>query len=304
MERLAPTPKLKSELKRTVSAWGAPTQAHLARLRIGIVGLGSVGDIIAEALARMGIEDVVLIDFDKVEIHNLDRLLHAIYEDIGKFKVAVTARELRLHATSENFRADEVAKAVTEIEGFKAALDCDLLYSAVDRPWGRAALNFIAYAHLIPVVDGGVSVRTSRHNELRGADWKAHTVAPHRRCLECLGQYSPGDVALERDGFLDDPNYIKGLPAGSHLRRNENVFAFAMGAAQLQLMQMLSFVVAPSGISDVGAQNFHMVTGEMDRIDFGGCNSRCPYPELLAAGDACPIVVTGPRPRKHQSEAA
>jgi predicted dinucleotide-utilizing enzyme len=54
----------------------------LARLTVGIVGLGSVGSIVAETIARMGLERFVLIDYDEVQPHNLDRLLGAAEIDI------------------------------------------------------------------------------------------------------------------------------------------------------------------------------------------------------------------------------
>ena len=78
-------------LLRTVDTWGEARQRDIARLRVGIVGLGSVGCMVAEALARMGIENIVLIDPDKVEIHNLDRLLYAAREDVGTLKVELVA---------------------------------------------------------------------------------------------------------------------------------------------------------------------------------------------------------------------
>jgi hypothetical protein len=70
-DHLIPRPRFKEELRRTVSSWGEEIQVSLARLRIGIVGAGSVGSIVAEALARTGIQHITLIDFDTVERVNL-----------------------------------------------------------------------------------------------------------------------------------------------------------------------------------------------------------------------------------------
>jgi hypothetical protein len=151
-----------------------------------------------DALARIGIIRIKLIDFDTVEFVNLDRLLHATSVDaqLRRSKVNTLARALRKGATADGFRVDEVEKSVEEEDGFRAALDCDVLFSCVDRPWGRSVLNFVASAHLIPAIDGGIQVEANERGGLRQADWKAHIASPERRCLECLGQYDPGLVRL------------------------------------------------------------------------------------------------------------
>jgi len=111
--------------------------------------------------------------------------------------------------------------------------------------------------------------------------------------MECIGQYDPGLVQVERDGLLDDSRYIETLPEDHPVRRNENVFAFGAAAASAQLMQFLSMVVAPGGIADVRAQLFHFTTGRVD-VDERGCNENCPYSSsLLSLGDSAPTV-TGP----------
>lgn len=294
-ERRRPAPGFRPELERTVSAWGPEAQADLARLKMGVVGAGSVGALVAEALARTGIGDLLLLDFDTVKVVNLDRLLHARRRDaaLARSKVETLKRALSNSATASSPRIEALELSVVEKEGFRAALDCDVLFSCVDRPWPRAALNLIAYSHLIPVIDGGIKVATSGGQRLTAADWKAHVAAPGRRCLECLGQYDSGLVAAERDGLLDDPSYVEGLPPDHPIRVNQNVFAFSMGAASLEILQLLSMVVAPGDLADTGAQNYHFVTGDLD-VDDRGCQPGCLYSgNLLSAADGSGIPVAG-----------
>ncbi len=291
---LRPRPQFRPLQARTVSAWGPAVQADLARLHVGIIGAGSVGALVAEALARIGIEWITLLDFDTVEAVNLDRLLHAGPHDVRlvRAKVEVLARALRRSATAEHPRIEGLDLSVVEREGLAQALDCDVVFSCVDRPWPRAVLNLTAYAHLVPVVDGGILVR-GRHGQLRGAEWRSHLAAPGRSCLECLGQYDPGLVNVERTGLLDDPSYLAGLDDDHPLRHNENVFPFSAATAADETLQLLSAVIAPGGVGDVGARLYHFTTGTLDRHT-DGCLPDCPYTKtLLARGDMNGVDVAG-----------
>jgi hypothetical protein len=292
-DALRPPPAATAKQLRTVSAWGLRAQQHLSRLRVAIVGAGSVGALVAEALVRTGIAELVLIDFDSVKLHNLDRLLHATPRDVrlASSKVEALARGLQRSATAKDAQIEALERSVVEQEGWLAALDCDVIFSCVDRPWPRAALNLAAFSHLIPVVDGGIAVDVSRGG-LRGADWKAHIAAPSRRCLECSGQYDPGLVQAEREGRFEDPAYIKGLPTGHPLLRNENVFAFSAATASLEVLQFLSMALAPNDVADIGAHNQHFVTGRLD-VDTDACRPGCPYTDqLVGLGDDTGVVPT------------
>ena len=291
MDELAPKPRFKEALKRTYSAWGEGKQHTLARLHCGVVGVGSVGAIVAEGLARMGVETISLIDFDTVKKHNLDRLVHASVDDIGRFKVDLADEHLCKHATADDVDVRPIRKPVTRESGLRAALDCDVLFSCVDRPWPRQVLNMVAFAHHIPVVDGGVHVRVKPDGSMRGAEWGAHVAVPGRACLECLGQFDPANVTLERQGLLDDPRYIERLPRDHALRRNENVFGFALSASGMMICQFLSMVVRPVGIGNPGVQTYHFATGMMDTDVSLACTSECLYCEYMSTGDRFPFPV-------------
>lgn len=293
-DSLLPPPAFREELKRTISAWGQESQQKLARLKFGIVGVGSVGSIVAECLARMGVQHIKLIDYDRVERHNLDRLLHAHLSDAtsSRLKVDLIGAAIERSAAAARPVIERHPLAVTELDGFKEAVDCDILFSCVDRPWPRHVLNYIAYAYLIPVIDGGILIR-KRGDRLRNASWKNHAVYPGRRCLQCNGQYDPDYVNVERRGDLDNPTYIESLPADHALRRNENVFPFSAHLASSLIMQALHIALNPVGVSDIGEQTYHFVDGTLDH-DYGmQCHEGCYFSSIVARGDSEGLPITG-----------
>ncbi len=236
------TPFVRSaRLRRTVDTWGSDCQAVLAALRIGVVGLGSVGAIIAETLGRIGTTNLLLIDADRVKEHNLDRLLYAAATDIGRFKVDMVANRLRSSASATTFRVDPKRAWIQEGDAYEAALDCDVLFSAVDRPLPKDLLNNIAYVHCIPVVSGGIRVATKPNGRLADATWSVVSAGPGARCLRCDGQYTSSEVVMERDGSLDDPTYVgrSSIPA----QNNENVFPFASNLGSLMVLEMLRAIL-------------------------------------------------------------
>ena len=281
-DNIVPRPERREVLRRTYDSWGTRAQGDISRLRVGIVGLGSVGSIVAEAMARIGVADITLIDPDRVEEHNLDRLMHATESDIGRTKVELVEREIRGRSTSEQVQVVSLSRSVHERPAYEAAIDCDILFCCVDRPAGRDVLNYIAYAHLIPVIDGGVEIQTL-NGILHSAHWRAHLIGAHRQCMRCNGQYNTSMVVSELDGSLDDPSYIATLPQ-SERGGNENVFPFGLSLAGMEVNMMLHYLLAQDWWPKIRQQDYHFTFGTIVPLD-GECRVGCEMPERLAAGD-------------------
>jgi tRNA A37 threonylcarbamoyladenosine dehydratase len=60
-----------------------------------VAGLGGVGSWTVEALARSGIGELTLVDFDHIAVSNINRQLHAIEDNFGKSKSEAMAERVR-----------------------------------------------------------------------------------------------------------------------------------------------------------------------------------------------------------------
>ncbi len=282
-DKIVPPPERRDALKRTIDTWGEEAQQNIARLKIGIVGLGSVGCIVAEAMARTGVAHLTLIDPDKVELLNLDRLLYASERDIGKRKVDLASRTIRSHATAEGMKVTALPMSIHEQSAYKAAIDCDILFSCVDRPVGRDVLNYIAYAHLIPVIDGGVAIE-AMNDQFHSAHWRSHLIGPQHQCMRCLGQYNTSMVAMYLDGSLTNPSYIASLPPEARTS-NQNVFPFSLSVAAMEVSLMFRYLLARDWWPRIKQQDYRFVTQDID-FPTNGCRPSCEFPQRVAMGDS------------------
>ena len=270
-------------LRRTLDTWGAKQQNELASLRFGIVGLGSVGTLIAENLARIGATNVLLIDADRIEEHNLDRLLYASSRDVGRFKVDVVAENLKRSATAKSFDVKARRAWIQEKDAYLQAMDCDMLFIAVDRPLPKDVLNQMALAHCIPLIFGGVRVATKINGRLADATWSVLFVTPSSRCLRCDGQYTTSDVSMELDGSLHNPSYTN--RNGNQDAQNENVFSFSANLASLMVLEMLRSVIREDWWPDGDTKLHYSYMTNQRRLSSDTCNNNCSVAERTCIGD-------------------
>lgn len=285
-DALAPAPTVGASQERTMSAWGAAAQADVARMSVLVVGVGSVGLDIAQRLAATGIQHLGVMDPDVVRPVNLDRMVGATRRDARRRvkKVAVADRLMRAAATSDAPRFETFDLSICSPEGLAAALDFDVIFSCVDRPWPRAVLNAIAYADLIPVIDGGLSIEAFGTGAMRGATWRAQAILPGVPCLACSGQLVPEDVPLDQQGLLDDPEYIR-QSGRERVAGRPNVALLSASVSAAQLALFVSLVAAPGRRGVPGPLRYSLAPHVLEHMD-STSQPYCAYEQHAGSGDA------------------
>jgi tRNA threonylcarbamoyladenosine dehydratase len=82
-------------LDRNARLLGLEAQERLSRAHVVVLGLGGVGSFAAEALARAGVGRLTLVDGERVDETNVNRQLHALDGEVGRWKAEVLAERLR-----------------------------------------------------------------------------------------------------------------------------------------------------------------------------------------------------------------
>jgi molybdopterin-synthase adenylyltransferase len=223
------TTTITSQHDRQVRAFGPDGQKALERLRVGIVGLGGTGSIIAQQLVHLGVRDFVLIDPDVVEETNLNRLANATSDDIGKAKVDIAARYIEKTVSKVNTK--RVKGNIIYARVARELLDTDLFFGCTDTHGSRAVLQQLSYQYMIPCIDMGVTI-TVAESLIKHIVGRVQMLAPGLSCLTCDGLLDPEQVRrdmLSESERRADP-YIQGAvePAPAVMSLNGTVSSIAV----------------------------------------------------------------------------
>jgi tRNA A37 threonylcarbamoyladenosine dehydratase len=85
---------MEERFSRTALMIGEEAVEKLRSSRVAIFGVGGVGSFAAEAIARMGVGSITLVDNDTVAPSNLNRQLIALHSTLGRNKVDVAKERI------------------------------------------------------------------------------------------------------------------------------------------------------------------------------------------------------------------
>ncbi len=212
--------KVNSFNVRTAQAFGEATTSLLKNLTVGIVGCSGTGSPTIEQVARLGFGKIVMIDPDKIELKNLNRIINSTRDDAEKERYKVDVLKKAVLSMGLGTLVDAVSSNLYNRNCINKIIDCDVLFGCMDSVDGRHLLNHIATFYLIPYFDLGVKLLADGKGGIDQIWTTVHYLQPAKSSLLTRGVYTLEDLnaaslyrkdpvnyeALKKEGYIKNVN--------------------------------------------------------------------------------------------------
>ena len=237
---------------RNEQMFGAATARLLRGLSVAVVGCSGTGSPTVEQLLRLGVGRLVLVDHDDLEGKNLNRILNAYREDIGKKKVHILK-----DAASKMGLGTEVVAIPTKLgvaSAVRVVASCDLAFGCTDTVIGRHTLGRLCTFYGMPLIDMGVRIDADGSGGVDQVCGAVHYIQPDGSSLLSRGVYTLEELRAEELREADPDAYEEQLGAG-YIRNAPDdspaVVSVNMLIASLAVNEMLArvhpFRLSPNG---------------------------------------------------------
>jgi ThiF family len=156
--RKAPKAAYSPCVDRQVLFLGEAGQAQLAEARLAIVGLGGVGSMVVQDLARLGVGQLLLIDSDVLDETNLSRVVTATSEDVRSNPTKTELSVRYAKAVNPKVACETVRDDVAYEDVADKLADCDYIFLCADTMRARLVVNAVVNQHFVPAVQVGSKI--------------------------------------------------------------------------------------------------------------------------------------------------
>lgn len=218
----------------------------LCRLSVAVVGVSGTGSIGAEQLLRLGIGELIVIDDDRIEPKNLNRILNSTQSDAehGHYKVDVFQRAAA--QISPHTRVVALPYRIGDFKAIEAAAEADIVFSCVDSQGGRQIADRLAASMVQPLFDVGVLIPIIRPESgpvISNVSGRIDYVQPKGSSLGDRKVYTPDRLAQEELRELDASSYAERVNEGYMPGTNEeapSVITVNMRAASAVVQELIA----------------------------------------------------------------
>ncbi|MGY8769799.1 MAG: ThiF family adenylyltransferase [Pirellulales bacterium] len=161
---------------------GEEGQQKLSQSRALVVGVGALGSVIANTLARAGVGNLRIVDRDFLELNNLQRQVMYTEQDVASGIPKAIAAKHHLDQINSEINIEAIVSHVNQQNLPQLLDDVDVIVDGTDNFEVRFLLNDAALKYQIPWIYGGCI----------GAEGQTMTIVPGKTpCLRCLMHDTP-----------------------------------------------------------------------------------------------------------------
>jgi len=169
-----------NQFTRTEQLLGPEALIKIKKAKVAVFGLGAVGSFAIEALARTGIGSFVLIDFDKIDLSNINRQIYALHSTIGKKKAMLAKKRIK------DINPDcivEIHDSFANAESIETLLskDVDVVIDAIDGLNSKVNLICEAKKHGLKIVSSMGAAGKTDASMIRISDLFETNICPLAR---------------------------------------------------------------------------------------------------------------------------
>ena len=200
--------------KRHAQLFGTGTTQLLREMSAAVVGCSGTGSPVIEMLARLGIGRLVLVDPDKVEEKNLNRIVNSTHEDayVKRLKVEVMARAIA--SMGLNTDVEIIPEDLATPRAIKAVAECDVIFGCMDGVVGRHMLNRLATYYIVPYFDVGVGLDADGEGGISEARGAVHYLRPDGSTLQDRKSYTMQQLKADGLRRTDPETYRAQIKSG------------------------------------------------------------------------------------------
>lgn len=171
---------------RQVLAFGEAGQRNLALAHVGVVGVGGLGSQVTQALAYMGVGRFTLIDDDRVEPSNLNRLVGAAPKDVGRSKAEVLTDTVA--AVNPDALCEPIVRNLRSRSALRALQDVSVVLGCVDNDGARLILMELCCAYRKLYIDSATEIVVPDTDAPLEFGGRVIVSVPGDFCLTCAGE--------------------------------------------------------------------------------------------------------------------
>ena len=225
--------------ERQTRLFGKEGQRKIMESNVAIVGAGGLGCHVIQQLAHLGVGKISIIDLDKVEETDLNRLVGSHSDDFKRGLSKVAVAERLIHEINQSIEVQAVAETLLSETAFLAIKKADFVFGCLDNEGARLVLNELCLAFEVPYLDLASDIIEGKYGG------RVFFSFDEKGCLYCYGLIDTDEAQRDLMGeeAAKDQQQIYGVDRDKLDRSGPAVVSINGVVASLAVTEFMAFIV-------------------------------------------------------------